>query len=78
MDVHYILRNSIIKKKNWFVTGRNVMYNMHKESRSGNKKNEQGVNGCSGRTGTREKYQQGNFAGCHWAVPDPGLQKPFW
>ena len=41
MDVHYILRNSIIKKKNWFVTGRNVMYNMHKESRSGNKKNEQ-------------------------------------
>lgn len=41
MDVHYMLRNSIIKKKNWFVTGRNVMYNMHKESRSGNKKNEQ-------------------------------------
>ena len=41
MDVHYILRNSIIKRKNRFVTGRNVMYNMHKESRSGNKKNEQ-------------------------------------
>lgn len=29
------------KEKELFVTDRNVMYNMHKESRSGNKKNEQ-------------------------------------